>query len=213
MEKRSDSLPKVLLIIVAGVLAWSMVRPADWFTWVLEVMPVLIAAPILIFTYRRFRLTSLVYVLICIQAIILIVGGHYTYAEVPLFNWIRDSFGQARNNFDKLGHFAQGFVPAMIAREVLLRTSPLVRGKWLAFIVVSIALAISAAYELIEWSVAAATGSAADAFLGTQGDPWDTQKDMAWALIGAVSALLFLPRLHDRQMEQICSSRKETPCS
>src|SRR6185436_14562110 len=143
-------------------------------------------------TYKRFRFTDLLYVLIWIHAIILLVGGHYTYAEVPLFDWIRDTFGLSRNHYDRVGHFAQGFVPAIVAREVLLRKSPLKRGKLLTFIVVSICLAISASYELIEFGVSMATGSAGDAFLGTQGDIWDTQKDMLMALIGASTALLTL---------------------
>ncbi|HEX2972134.1 MAG TPA: DUF2238 domain-containing protein [Tepidisphaeraceae bacterium] len=192
-----------LLIVLLGVLAWSAIGPRDRFTWFLEVFPVVIAVPLLMWTYRRFRLTTLAYVLITLHAIILMVGGHYTYAEVPLFNWIRDAFHLSRNHFDRVGHFAQGFVPAIIAREVLLRTSPLLRGKWLFTIVTAICLAISALYELLECGVALATGSAAEAFLGTQGDPWDTQSDMALALVGAVLAQLLLAYLHDRQLRNI----------
>jgi putative membrane protein len=192
--------------LVSGLfvaLAWSAINPHDRFTWFLEVLPVFIGAIVLAATYRRFPLTSLAYALLAIHAVILLVGGHYTYAEVPLFNWIRDAFGLARNDYDRLGHFVQGFVPAIIAREVLLRRSPLKPGKWLFFIVVCICLAISASYELFEWSVAELTGTAADSFLGTQGDPWDTQKDMAMALIGAPTALLLLSGLHDNALQRI----------
>jgi putative membrane protein len=200
---RPGTIPLTLCGAVLCVLLWSMVHPADWFTWLLEVMPVLVGMPLLFATWGRFRFTNLVYGLLAVHAVILIIGGHYTYAEMPLFNWIRDTFHQARNNYDKVGHFAQGFIPAMVARELLLRTSPLVRGKWLFVIVTCICLAISAAYELIEWQVAVWTGTASSAFLGTQGDEWDSQKDMAWALIGAVAAQLALGRAHDKALEKI----------
>ena len=163
----------------------------------------MLALPILAYTYRRFPLTDLTYVLIAVHAVILMVGGHYTYARVPLFDWIRDAFDLSRNHYDKVGHFAQGFVPAIIGREILLRKSPLQPGKWLAFIVVSICLAISAVYELIEWVVAELTASGAEDFLGTQGDVWDTQKDMAYCLAGVIIALILLSRFHDRQLGQI----------
>jgi putative membrane protein len=189
--------------VVVVVFIWSLIRPHDYFTWFLEVFPAIIAAVVLGLTYRRFKFTTLVYWLIGLHMMILMIGGHYTYAEVPLFNWIRDTFSTGRNSYDKVGHFAQGFVPALIAREFLLRRSPLRRGKLLFFIVVCICLAISAAYELVEWGVSEATGSAGDAFLGTQGDIWDTQKDMLTALIGAVCALICMPRFHDRQLAQI----------
>jgi putative membrane protein len=192
-----------LLIALAAVFVWSAIRPHDYFTWILEVFPAIIGFIILAATYRRFPLTPLVYTLLCIHAAILMIGGHYTYAEVPLGFWVRDLFHAARNDYDRLGHFAQGFVPAIVAREILIRRG-VVRGRgWLFFIVVSICLAISAAYELLEWSVAEASGSKGDAFLGTQGDIWDTQKDMATALIGAVTALLVLGRLHDRQLARV----------
>ena len=166
----------------------------------LEVFPALIGVVILIATRKSFPLTPLVYGLLFVHALILIVGGHYTYAEVPLGFWMRDAFGFARNHYDRIGHFAQGFVPAMVAREILIRRN-VVRGRgWLFFIVVSICLAISAAYELLEWSVSSATGSKGDAFLGTQGDIWDTQKDMTLALIGSIVAQLTLARVHDRQL-------------
>jgi len=164
---------------------------------------VLLAIPVLACTYRRFPLTDLLYVLIAIHAVILMVGGHYTYARVPLFDWIRDAFELSRNHYDKAGHFAQGFIPAIIAREILLRATPLKRGKMLFFLIVSVCLAISAAYELLEWSAAELTGTAADDFLGSQGDVWDTQKDMAFCLIGSLSALLFLRRAHDRALRKL----------
>jgi len=190
-----------LLAIVAGVLVWSGIGPKDRLTWFLEVFPVLIGAAILLPTYRRFRLTDLLYVLLAIHAVILMIGGHYTYAEVPLFDWIRDQFGFARNHYDRVGHLAQGFVPAILAREILIRRG-VVRGRgWLFFIVVSICLGFSAFYELIEWSVAELSGEAAEAFLGTQGDDWDTQKDMAMALVGSVLAQVLLGRTHDRQLK------------
>lgn len=191
-----------LLIVLLGVLGWSALHPRDRFTWFLEVFPVLLGVPVLLLTYNRFRLTTLTYLLLTVHAIILMVGGHYTYAEVPLFNWLRDALHLSRNHYDRLGHLAQGFVPAILVREILLRTSPLVRGKWLFTIVTAMCLAISALYELLECGVALATGTAAAAFLGTQGDPWDTQADMALALLGAVLAQLLLARLHDVQLRQ-----------
>ena len=192
-----------LLLIFVAVLIWSVINPKDLFTWFLEVFPALIGVAVITFTYYRFRLTNLVYFLILIHAIILIVGGHYTYAEMPIFNWIRDTFHLARNYYDRLGHFAQGFIPAIIAREILLRKSELKRGKLLVFIVISICLAISASYELIEWGMAEATGSAADAFLGTQGDVWDTQWDMFVALWGAVISLVTMSKLHDKFLRKM----------
>ncbi len=197
------ALPRRLLLAGLVVLAWSAVRPHDYFTWFLEVLPALAGGALLIGTYPGFRFTNLVYVLVFVHAVILMIGGHYTYAEVPLFNWLRDTFGLARNYYDRVGHLAQGFVPAMIAREILLRTSPLRPGKWLFAIVVCICLAISAMYELFEWAVAEATGQAADAFLGTQGDPWDTQWDMFLCLCGAVLSLLMLSRVHDRKLQAL----------
>jgi putative membrane protein len=190
----------LLLAGVLGVLLWSGVAPRDRLTWWLEVAPVLIAVPVLLASYTRFRLTALVYVLIALHAAILMVGGHYTYAEVPLFDWLREQLDLARNHYDRLGHFVQGFVPAMVAREILLRRSPLRAGRWLLFLVTCVCLAISAFYELIEWWVAIASGTAAEAFLGTQGDVWDTQADMATALAGAVCSQLLLAGWHDRQL-------------
>jgi len=192
-----------LLAALIVVFVWSAAGPHDYFTWFLEVFPVVIAVPILLVAYPRFRFTILAYMLILVHAVILMVGGHYTYAEMPLFNWIRDEFHLSRNHYDRLGHFAQGFVPAIIARELLLRKSPLGRGGWLTFIVLSISMAISACYELIEWGVAEATGTAATAFLGTQGDVWDTQWDMFMCLVGATTALALLSRAHDRQLKAV----------
>ncbi len=201
-QNTNARLPLFLLIAVGVVMAWSMVGPHDWFTWFLEVAPVLIAAPLLVWTYPRFRFTPLVYVLVALHACILIVGGHYTYAEVPLGFWFSNLLGLHRNHYDRLGHLAQGFVPAILTREILLRTTRLERGKMLVFLCISVPMAISAWYELIEWGAAVATGTAAEAFLGTQGDPWDTQEDMAMAFLGSMLALATLTRWHDRQLEQ-----------
>ena len=165
--------------------------------------PVLIAAPLLLATAARFPLTPLLYTLLAIHALILILGGHYTYAQVPLGFWVQEWLGLARNHYDRLGHFAQGFVPAILAREILLRTSPLQRGRWLFFLVTATCLAISACYEFIEWWAALAGGATADAFLGTQGDVWDTQWDMFLALIGAITAQLTLSRTHDRALASL----------
>ncbi len=193
----------ILWAIVAVVFGWSYVGCHDVLTWVMEVLPVVIGTVILLAVYDRWRFTRLVAWLLAIHAIVLMVGGHYTYAEVPLFSWIRDRFQMDRNYYDRVGHFLQGFVPAMIAREVLLRKGVLKHGGWLNFIVVCICLAISACYEFIEWQAAVWTGAKADAFLGTQGDPWDTQWDMALALIGATTALLTFSSIHDKQLERI----------
>lgn len=189
-----------LLALVLGVLAWSGLAPHDRFTWFLEVAPVLVGLPLVLLTARRFPLTPVAYTLLALHACILMVGGKYTYAEVPLGFWVRDALGWTRNHYDRLGHLAQGFIPALVAREVMLRTSPLRPGKWLFFLVLCVALALSATYELIEWWTAAGTGEAADAFLGTQGDVWDTQWDMFMALIGAVLAQILLSRWHDREL-------------
>lgn len=194
---------KLWVLIFMVVLIWSGIQPHDYFTWFLEVLPALIAFVLLMLTRRRFRLTSLAYGLILVHCIILMVGGHYTYADVPLFNWIRDYFDLARNNYDKVGHLAQGFIPAIVAREILCRNEVITKRGWTAFIVVCVSLALSAFYELIEWWVAVVSGESAEAFLGTQGYVWDTQSDMALALLGSVLALAFLGRLHDRQMQRL----------
>ncbi len=199
--------PLALLVLGLGLLAFSGIAPRDRFTWWLEVGPVLLGMPILLATYSRFRLTPLLYRLLFLHAAILMLGGHYTYAEVPLGFWLRDAFGLARNPYDRIGHFAQGFVPAMIAREILVRRSPLRPGKWLLTLVTCVALAISALYELLEWWAAVLTGEAAAAFLGAQGDPWDTQWDMFLALVGAAAAQLLLGRLHDRQLARVAAQK------
>jgi len=202
---RSSRYEVGLLVSAVAVLVWSGAAPRDRFTWLLEIAPVLIGAPILVATRKRFPLTRLVYTLLWIHAIILMVGGKYTYAEVPFGFWIRDVFGFSRNHYDRIGHFAQGFIPAMLAREVLIRRSPLAGSRWLPFLVVCFCLAFSALYELIEFWTALATGGAAEAFLGTQGDVWDTQWDMQMALLGAVTALATLYRAHDRQLDRIAT--------
>lgn len=182
------------------VLVWSAIDPYDRFTWLLEVAPAIIAGLLLWFTYNRFPLTPLAYSLILIHCLILMVGGHYTYAEVPLFDWIADWFSWNRNHYDKLGHFAQGFVPAIVAREVLIRRYVVNGRVWTALFAFSICLAFSAFYEMLEWWVAVASGEGAAAFLGTQGYEWDTQSDMFFAAISAISALTVLQHLHDRQI-------------
>ena len=191
-----------LLATVLGVIAWSGWRPYDRFTWWLEVTPGLVAIALLLATYQRFRFTTLVYILIALHICVLCVGGHYTYARVPFFEWLRPIFGWQRNHYDRLGHLMQGFVPAIIAREVLLRVGVLSRKTWLPFVVISICLAISAFYELLEWWTAMLSGSAANDFLGSQGDVWDTQSDMCLALVGATCALLLLSQAHDRALRK-----------
>ncbi len=192
-----------LLILIVLLLIWSAINPFDYFTWFLEVSPAVIGVIVLAFTYKRFRFTNLVYVLIFLHCVILIIGGHYTYAEVPLFDWIQDAFNQTRNNYDKVGHFAQGFVPAMITRELLIRKQVVNTNGWLNFIVVCIAMAISVTYEFIEWAVSLGTGEGGDSFLGTQGYIWDTQSDMLYASIGAILALVLLGKYHKRQIKEL----------
>ena len=197
----------MMLVVFFVALAISGIRPHDYFTWFLEVVPALLALPILLFTYPRFRLTNLLYTLILVHAIILMIGGHYTYAQEPLFNWIRDNYHLSRNYYDRVGHFAQGFVPALVAREIFIRQNVVKRGRWMFVTVLSVCMAISAMYELFEWRVAVAEGSKADDFLGTQGDPWDTQEDMATCFVGAACALLLLSRYHDHQIEALAESK------
>jgi putative membrane protein len=192
--------PAVLLGIGIVALVGSAIGAKSLGTWFLEVLAALIAAPILVLTYRRFPLTPLAYRLILAQALILMIGGHWTYAEVPAGNWVRDAFGLARNPYDRLGHLAQGFVPAIVAREILLRKTPLRPGGWLSALVWCVVMAVSATWELFEWASAVIGGSAADDFLGAQGDVWDTQWDMFMAAIGAIVSLLLLSRVHDRQL-------------
>ena len=207
MTANANRLPMALLAVVLAVLAWSGVAPHDRFTWLLEVAPVLIGVPVLLATGRRFPLTPLLYTLLAVHACILMVGGKYTYAEVPAGFWVSEALGLARNHYDRLGHFAQGFIPAILAREILVRTSPLRGSRWLPFVVVAFCLAFSAFYEMIEWWTAVLAGASSTAFLGTQGDVWDTQWDMFLALIGAASALLVLSRAHDRQLARLLPGR------
>jgi putative membrane protein len=189
------------------VLLWSGIAPHDRITWWLEVSPVLLGAPLLLATARRFPLTPLLYGLLFAHAVILMVGGHYTYARVPFGFWMQDVFDFARNHYDRIGHLAQGFVPAILAREILLRRTPLVPGGWLFLLVLSVCLAFSAFYEMLEWWTALLGGIAATDFLGTQGDVWDTQWDMFLAGVGATAALLLLSRLHDRQLARFAAAR------
>lgn len=194
---------KIWLFIYSVVFIWSLINPKDLFTWFLEVLPAMIALMVLVRTYKNFKLTPLVYSLILIHCIILMVGGHYTYASVPLFDFIKDFLNQDRNNFDKLGHFAQGFIPAMVAREIIIRKSIITIESWRNFFIICFCLGFSAFYELIEWLVALLSNEASNDFLGTQGYIWDTQSDMAWALFGAILALIVLSKYHDKQLKKI----------
>jgi len=193
----------ICLVVFMSVLVWSAIMPADRLTWWMEVIPALLGLVILIMTRQRFPLTGLVYSLILIHAVILMVGGHYTYAEVPIGDWLRDLSGGERNNYDKLGHLAQGFIPVIIAREILIRNKVVAVRGWLTFLLLCIVLAFSAFYELIEWWAALISAEAAESFLGTQGYIWDTQSDMLWALCGAILSLLLLSKLHDRQISSL----------
>ena len=193
----------ILVAIWMVGFVWSAIGPKDYFTWFLEVVPAIVGLGVLVYSYRRFRMTDLVYVPILIHCLILMVGGHYTYAEVPIGFWVRDALGLGRNHYDRLGHFAQGFVPAMVAREIFVRCGVVNGAGWRYVLVVCFCLAFSAFYELIEWWTAVSTGEAATAFLGTQGDVWDTQWDMFMALVGANVALLTLGRWHDRLMREL----------
>jgi putative membrane protein len=191
-----------IFVFLAG-LVWSATHPKDYFTWFLEVFPALVAFAIFTLTYSRYRFTDMVYVLLLVECYVLFIGGHYTYAEVPLFNWIRDYFGHTRNNYDKLAHFTQGFIPAMVVRELFVRLHVIARKPWLPFIVVCVCVTISVLYEFLEWFVAVATGEAAEAFLGTQGYVWDTQSDMLMAMIGASMAMLTMAKWQDKQIEEL----------
>ncbi len=192
-----------LLAVLIALLVWSAINPFEYFTWFLEILPALVGILVVIFTFKRFQFTNLVYILIFLHCVILIIGGHYTYAEVPLFDWIQETFQHSRNNYDKIGHFAQGFVPAIITRELFLRKNVVSGRKWLNFIVVCIAMTISVSYEFIEWGVSLSTGEGGDSFLGTQGYIWDTQSDMLFATIGAILALVFLSKTHDKQLRNL----------
>ena len=208
-ERARLRLPGALLAMVIVVTIWSAIGPKDGPTWWLEAVPVLIAMPLLLWMFRKFPLTPLSYILVAVHSIILLIGAHYTYAEVPLGFWMQETFGFARNHYDRIGHVAQGFIPAILAREILLRESPLggadfkPASRWLPFLVVCFCLAFSAFYELIEWWTALIAGGGDIAFLGTQGDPWDAQWDMCLALIGAIVSLLTLSSLHDRQLSML----------
>jgi putative membrane protein len=196
--------PATLLIIVLIFGVWSGIKPIDTrLTWVLETLPVMMALPVLIITYKKFPLTNLTYALIAIHAMILMLGAHYSYAKVPLGFWMEDWFGWTRNNYDKIGHFMQGFGPAIYTREIVARTSPLRRGKWLGFISIAVPLAFSACYEIIEWLASLSNPTDTEAFLGTQGYIWDTQSDMALCLIGSMVALLLLRKLHNTYLRKI----------
>jgi putative membrane protein len=200
--------PATLLIIVLIFGVWSGIKPIDTrLTWVLETLPVMMALPVLIITYKKFPLTNLTYTLIAIHAMILMLGAHYSYAKVPLGFWMEDWFGWARNNYDKIGHFMQGFGPAIYTREIVARTSPLRRGKWLGFISIAVPLAFSACYEIIEWLASLSNPTDTEAFLGTQGYIWDTQSDMFLCLIGSMVALLLLRKLHNSYLRKIGLTR------
>ena len=208
--RESRALSTEVKILLAGALVAlvaSGIAPHDRLTWVLETLPIMVGVAILLWTGRRFPLTPLLYRLLFLHALILALGGHYTYAQVPPGFWFQELFELSRNPYDRLGHIAQGFVPAILVRELLIRTSPLAGSRWLPVLTVSVCLAFSALYELIEWWSALILDESADAFLGTQGDPWDTQWDMALALAGALAALLLLSRLHDRQISRLTGSR------
>ena len=200
----STKFPLVLLIAVLAVFVWSAIDPHDTrLTWVLETLPFMIALPVLLFTYRRFPLINLTYTLIAIHAMILMLGAHYSYAKVPLGFWMEDWFGWTRNNYDKIGHFMQGFGPAIYVREILARTSPLKSGKWLGFISIAVPLAFSALYEIIEWLASLSNPTDTEAFLGTQGYIWDTQTDMFLCLVGSIVGLILLTKLHNRYLSRI----------
>lgn len=191
----------IWIIIFSSVLIWSSINPKDYFTWMLEVMPAIVAVILLGLTYKSFKLTSLLYILILIHCIILMVGGHYTYAEVPLFDTLKDTMNWERNNYDKVGHFAQGFIPAFVLREIILRKNIINGAIWQFLFIVLSCLGFSAFYEIVEWWVAIAVGENAEAFLGTQGYVWDTQSDMGYALLGAIIGLLALSKLHNKQLK------------
>lgn len=193
---------KISLIILFFVgLILSGIQPHDYFTWILEIFPAIIGFIILSLTYKNFKFTDLTYIFILIHAYILFIGGHYTYAEVPLFDWIKDIFHQSRNNYDKVGHFAQGFIPAIIVRELFIRKEIVINISWLSFITVSVCVTISVIYEFLEWFVAVLTGESADAFLGTQGYIWDTQSDMLYAMMGASTMIILLSKIQDKQID------------
>jgi len=199
----------ILIIIFLLGLVLSGIHPHDYFTWLLEVFPAIIGLIVLLLTFKKFKFSDLTYFLILAHCYILFIGGHYTYAEVPLFDWIKDTFEQSRNNYDKVGHFAQGFVPAMIVRELFVRKEIVKQGSWLSFLTVCVCIAISVFYEFLEWLVAIIIGESADSFLGTQGYVWDTQSDMLSANIGAMCMVLFISKIHDKQIEKMKSTQNQ----
>lgn len=206
MLENNNSVSKFHIFLLASlllVLIWSAIKPHDYFTWFLEVLPALLAVAIFAFTFKKFRFTDLVYTIVWFHCIVLMVGAKYTYAEVPLFDYFKEVFGLARNNYDKVGHFMQGFSPALIAREVFIRKRVVNGKRWTFFMAVAVPLAFSAFYELVEWWVAVATGDSAEAFLGTQGYQWDTQTDMFMCFIGSILALILLSGWQDRQMKNV----------
>ena len=196
----------ILILLFFVGLALSAINPHDYFTWILEVFPGIIGFFVLLFTFKKFQFTMLTYSMILFHCYILFIGGHYTYAEVPLFDWFKEVFHQSRNNYDKVGHFVQGFVPAMIARELFIRHAIVKRGSWLSFLTICVCATISVFYELLEWFVAVLTGQSADSFLGTQGYIWDTQSDMLFAVIGAVCMIVSISKIQDNQIEKLKSS-------
>jgi putative membrane protein len=198
----SSNVLKFTIILTGAVFIWSGIKPVDYFTWFLEVVPALIAFVILALTFKKFRFSNFIYILICFHAMILMIGGHTTYAEMPLFNWIRDTFDLSRNYYDRLGHFAQGFVPALIANELIIRKKIITRRGWRIFFIIFTVLGFSAFYEFFEWWMAISTGDSATAFLGTQGDVWDTQWDMFMCFVGSIVAMLFFSKFHEKQLEK-----------
>lgn len=199
----------ILIILFLLGLVLSGIHPHDYFTWLLEVFPAIIGLIVLLLTFKKFKFSDLTYFLILAHCYILFIGGHYTYAEVPLFDWIKDTFEQNRNNYDKVGHFAQGFVPAMIVRELFVRKEIVKQGSWLSFLTVCVCIAISVFYEFLEWFVAIIIGESADSFLGTQGYVWDTQSDMLYATIGAMCMVLFISKIQDKQIEKMKSTQNQ----
>lgn len=202
MKKYYFLIPLFLLGLII-----SAIKPHDYFTWLLEVFPSIIGFVVLCFTFNKFRFSYLTYVMILVHCYVLFIGGHYTYAEVPLFDWIREAFHQSRNNYDKVGHFTQGFVPAMITRELLIRKEVVKKGGWLSFLTVCVCLSISAFYEFLEWFVAIVSGQNSDSFLGTQGYLWDTQSDMLYAFMGALCMVIFLPKIQDKAIGKVVMTR------
>lgn len=194
---------RILIFLFFAGLALSAIHPHDYFTWLLEVFPAIVGFIVLAFTFKRFRFTNLTYTMVLLHCYILFIGGHYTYAEVPLFNWIKEAFDQSRNNYDKAGHFAQGFVPAMIVREIFIRRHVIQNRSWIPFLTVCVCMSISVFYEFLEWFVALLSGEAGDSFLGTQGYIWDTQSDMLYATIGAITMVILLSGLHDRKIREM----------